>query len=52
LAALLTGSGEVLRGDLGAENFLMRSSLLEGLILFHLGPLAFLLLIPLPATLF
>jgi len=41
LAALLTGRGKVLLGDLGAENFPMRSSLLviiTGLILFHLGP--------------
>jgi len=65
LAVLLIGIAALLLGDLGAENFLMRSSLLviiAGLVLFHLGPqifrailfpLAFLLfMIPLPATLF
>jgi exosortase len=65
LVVLLAGIAELLVGDLGAENFLMRSSLLvviAGLVLFHLGsgvlravlfPLAFLLfMIPLPATLF
>lgn len=65
LGVLLAGIAELLLGDLGSENFLMRSSLLvvlAGLILFHLGPgvlravlfpLAFLLfMIPLPATLF
>ena len=65
LVVLLVGIAELLLGDLGAENFLMRSSLLviiAGLVLFHLGPsilrvalfpLAFLFfMIPLPATLF
>ena len=64
LAVLLLGLGELLLGDFGAENYLMRSSLLvvlAGLVLFHLGPqifraslfpLAFLLfMIPLPTTL-
>jgi len=62
---LLAGVGALLLGDLGAENFLMRSSLivvLAGLVLFHLGrdsfrvlafPLLFLFfMVPLPATLF
>lgn len=62
---LLAGVGALLLGDIGAENFLRRSSLiviLAGLILFHLGPaifrvlrfpLAFLFfMVPLPATLF
>lgn len=65
VAVLIAGLMELLLGDFGAENFLMRSSLLvivAGLILFHLGPrilqtvafpLGFLLfMIPLPATLF
>jgi len=65
LVVLVAGILELLLGDLGAENFLMRSSLLmivTGLILFHLGPevlrvvafpLGFLIfMIPLPATLF
>jgi exosortase len=65
LTVLLLGIVELLLGDFGAENFLMRSSLLvvlAGVVLFHLGaqifravlfPLAFLLfMIPLPATLF
>jgi len=59
------GAGTLLVGDLTAELFLMRSSLVivvAGLVLFHLGPHAFrllafpllflLLMIPLPATLF
>lgn len=65
LLVLVTGLGMLLLGDIGAENWLMRSSLiviLAGLILFHLGPsvlrqlafpLAFLLfMVPLPAILF
>jgi exosortase len=65
VAVLVAGILELVLGDLGAENFLMRSSLLvivAGLILFHLGPrilravafpLGFLIfMIPLPATLF
>ena len=65
LPVLLAGVGTLLLGDLAAENFLMRSSLilvLVGLVLFHLGrdsfrllafPLLFLFfMIPLPATLF
>jgi exosortase len=64
-AVLVVGVLELLLGDFGSENFLMRSSLLviiAGLILFHLGfqilravafPLGFLIfMIPLPATLF
>ena len=62
---LLAGVGMLILGEIGAENFLARSSLiviLAGLVLFHLGtpffrllafPLAFLLfMVPLPATLF
>lgn len=65
LLVLLGGVGALLLGDLGGENFLMRSSLiivLAGLILFHLGwsffralafPLLFLFFaVPLPSTLF
>ncbi len=65
LPILLTGIAALLLGDIGAENFLMRSSLiviLAGLILFHLGPrifrvvlfpLGFLFfMVPLPAILF
>jgi exosortase len=65
LLLLLAGVGMLLLGDLGAENFLMRSSfivVLAGLALFHLGrttfrmltfPLLFLFfMVPLPATLF
>ena len=65
LPLLLAGVGALLLGDLAAENFLMRSSLivvLAGLVLFHLGrdsfrvlafPLLFLFfMVPLPATLF
>jgi len=61
----LAGISFLLLGDLGAENFLMRTSLivvLAGLILFHLGiavfrgvlfPLAFLLfMVPLPGVIF
>ena len=64
LPVLLAGIGTLLVGDIGAENFLMRSSLLvilAGLILLHLGkqmfrgvlfPLAYLFfMIPLPAIL-
>jgi exosortase len=62
---MVTGILELILGDLGAENFLMRSSLLvivAGLVLFHFGsrilktvafPLGFLIfMIPLPATVF
>jgi exosortase len=65
LPVLVVGVGALLLGDLAAENFLMRSSLiivLVGLVLFHLGrdifrvvafPLLFLFfMVPLPATLF
>ncbi len=65
LPVLLAGLGALLLGEIGAENFLMRSSLivvLAGLVLFHLGrdsfrvlafPLLFLFfMVPLPATLF
>jgi exosortase len=65
LPVLLAGIGALLLGEVGAENFLMRSSLiiiLVGLVLFHLGresfrvlafPLLFLFfMLPLPATLF
>ena len=65
LPVLLAGVGALLLGDLAAENFLIRSSLivvLAGLVLFHLGrdsfrvlafPLLFLFfMIPLPATVF
>lgn len=65
LPVLLAGVGALLLGSVGAENFLMRSSLiaiLAGLVLFHLGPqilrvlafpLAFLFfMVPLPATVF
>lgn len=64
LPVLLGGAGALLLGDLAAENFLMRSSLivvLAGLVLFHGGraifrllafPLLFLFfMVPLPATL-
>ncbi len=63
LAVVLLGVGILLVGDLAAENFLMRSSLiviLVGLVQFHLGPgilravavpLGFLVfMVPLPAT--
>ena len=62
---ILAGIGALILGDLGAENFLMRSSLIviiAGLILFHLGthvfrailfPLAFLFfMVPLPGIIF
>ncbi len=62
---ILGGMAVLLAGDLGADNFLMRSSLvivLAGLVLFHLGtaifravllPLAFLLfMVPLPGVIF
>jgi exosortase len=65
LPVLLAGLGILLLGDIGSENFLMRSSLivvLAGLVLFHLGPQVFrvlafplfflLFMVPLPATLF
>jgi exosortase len=65
LPVLLAGVGALLLGEIGAELFLMRSSLiviLAGLVLFHLGrdgfqvlafPLLFLFfMVPLPATLF
>jgi exosortase len=65
VAVILAGLGTLLLGDLGADNFLMRSSLiivLAGLILFHLGsqvlrsilfPLAFLFfMVPLPGIVF
>lgn len=62
---ILAGIGALILGDLGAENFLMRSSLIviiAGLILFHLGtqvfrkvlfPLVFLFfMVPLPGIIF
>jgi exosortase len=65
LPVLVGGIGLLVLGDLGAENFLMRTSLiviLAGLVLFHLGlrafrivlfPLGFLFfMIPLPAVVF
>jgi len=65
IPVILTGIGLLLFGDLGAENFLMRSSLIvivAGLILFHLGlqvfrallfPLGFLFfMVPLPGVIF
>jgi exosortase len=65
LPLLLAGTGALIVGDIGAESFLMRSSLIvviAGLILFHLGPgmlraltfpLGFcLFLVPLPAVVF
>jgi exosortase len=65
LALLLLGIGMLLLGEVGAENFLMRTSLivvLAGLVLFHLGlralravlfPLAFLIfMVPLPGVVF
>jgi exosortase len=64
IVVVLAGAAALLVGDIAAENFLMRSSLvviLAGLVLFHLGPeilkvvafpLGFLLfMVPLPATL-
>jgi exosortase len=65
LLVLLTGLGALMLGDIGAEDFLSRSSLIiiiAGLVLFHLGtkvfqllmfPLGFLFfMVPLPAILF
>jgi exosortase len=65
IAVILAGIGALILGDLGAENFLMRSSLIViigGLILFHLGirvfravlfPVAFLFfMVPLPGIIF
>jgi exosortase len=65
LVLVLAGVSLLYVGDLGADNFLMRSSLvvtLAGLVLFHLGdaifkavlfPLAFLLfMVPLPGVVF
>jgi exosortase len=65
LPVLLLGIGALLLGDIGSENFLMRTSLiaiLVGLVLFLLGsrvlrvvafPLLFLIfMVPLPSTLF
>jgi exosortase len=65
LPVLLGGIGLLVLGDLGAENFLMRSSLiviLAGLVLFHLGPRVFRIMlfpvaflffmVPLPAVVF
>jgi exosortase len=62
---ILTGVAALIVGDIGAESFLMRSSLIviiAGLVLFHLGPrmlraLAFplgffLFLVPMPAIFF
>jgi exosortase len=65
LPVLLAGVGALVLGDIGAETFLMRTSLiviLAGLVLWHLGPavlrvlafpLAFLLfMVPVPAIVF
>ncbi len=65
LPMLLGGIGLLVLGDLGSENFLLRSSLiviLAGLVLFHLGagvfrillfPLSFLFfMVPLPGVVF
>lgn len=65
IPVILAGIGALVIGDLGAENFLMRSSLIvviAGLIIFHLGtrafrvvlfPLAFLFfMVPLPGVIF
>src|SRR5712692_7452214 len=65
IPVILAGIGALILGDLGAENFLMRSSLIviiAGLILFHLGtqvfrvllfPLGFLFfMVPLPGVIF
>jgi hypothetical protein len=65
LPVLLAGIGALILGDVGAELFLMRSSLiliLAGLILFHLGPQIFrvvafplfflFFMVPLPAIIF
>ena len=65
ILVVLAGIAALLMGDLGAENFLMRSSLIviiAGLVLFHLGtqvfravlfPLAFLFfMVPLPGVVF
>jgi len=65
LAVLIGGLGILILGTIGAENFLMRASLiivLSGLVLFHLGrrvlrilffPLTFLFfMVPLPAVVF
>jgi len=65
IPVIAAGIGALILGDLGAENFLMRSSLIviiAGLILFHLGiqvfravvfPVLFLfLMVPLPGIVF
>jgi exosortase len=65
IPVILGGIALLLAGDLGADNFLMRSSLIivvAGLVLFHLGtaifrallsPLAFLFfMVPLPGVIF
>jgi exosortase len=65
LPVLLGGAGLLVVGNLGSENFLMRSSLiviLAGLVLFHLGPVVFRIvlfplgflffMIPLPGVVF
>lgn len=65
LPVLLAGVGALIAGEVGAENFLARTSLiviLAGLVLFHLGtatfrllafPLLFLFfMVPLPASIF
>ena len=62
---ILAGVAALIAGDIGAENFLMRSSLiavLAGLILFHFGPAMlralafplsfFLFMVPMPAIFF
>jgi exosortase len=65
IPVILMGIGVLLLGDFGADNFLMRSSLviiIGGLVLFHLGtaifrsvlfPLGFLMfMVPLPGVIF
>ena len=65
LPILLAGLGALILGDLGGENFLMRSSLIlviGGLVLLHLGPAIFrrllfpllflFFMVPLPAIVF
>ncbi len=65
LPLLLAGIAALIVGDVGAETFLMRSSLIvviAGLVLFHLGPAMlralafplgfFLFLVPMPAVFF
>jgi exosortase len=65
IPVILMGIGLLLLGDFGADNFLMRSSLIivvAGLVLFHLGPVIFrsvlfplgflMFMVPLPGVIF